>query len=183
MNANCTGYLTALYNEQTSTITFQNHSTKTKHILLVPPDSPLNNLFSLPPNPTYTILIGVTEKSSIIQIKVPADISCNDLPVLLSNQSLPLVNVQLILPVDPMTWNSLPTDTPGTRHDALVSISVDGTISFWASDLSSDKHDGNFRCTSSVRTGRRGIRMARCSSAQKTVLGLLFTKFSLLDAE
>ncbi|GJJ09914.1 hypothetical protein Clacol_004138 [Clathrus columnatus] len=166
----CIGHLTALHDEQSNTIVFQNHFTKTQHVLQVPP---LNNIFSLPSNQSHALLIGVTDKSSIIQIKVASDIACDESPVRLSDQSLPLNDLQHILPVDPMVWSSRPidmADTLLTQHDALVTISADGLLTFWASDVSSDNYKGSWRSTGSVATGRRGIRMARCSSAQKTVL-------------
>jgi hypothetical protein len=77
----------------------------------------------------------------------------------------------MILPVDPMAWSNSfgrPNSGPGTeQRDMLLSLSDSGELAFWApvSDKTSD-----WKCTGRVRTGRTGVRMARCSSAKKSVL-------------
>lgn len=77
----------------------------------------------------------------------------------------------LILPVDPMAWASSPKtfSLRGRQHDVLVSIADDGELAFWEIG----EKDGSFawRCTGKIRTGRKDIAMARCSSAKKTALG------------
>lgn len=72
-------------------------------------------------------------------------------------------------------------------HDALVSVSEDGHLEFWIPAIEHNAHvsssvtkstsvaDGTGRvgwtCTGGIRTGRTGIRLARCSSAKKTAIG------------
>lgn len=96
-----------------------------------------------------------------------------------SHNHLPLdVHPWLILPVDPMAWGM---KNEWVEHDALLSISEEGELAFWIpedrqvinglSTLNSG-HSG-WRCTGKVKTGRRPIRKARCSSAKKTALGKL----------
>ncbi|KDQ14428.1 hypothetical protein BOTBODRAFT_159267, partial [Botryobasidium botryosum FD-172 SS1] len=102
--------------------------------------------------------------------------------------------IALVLPVDPMAWASSPKTLSLRRrqHDVLVSISEEGELAFWefSVGLGSIKNsegerysaggggnegkgtgvDVTWRCTGKIRTGRRNIAMARCSSAKKTVL-------------
>ena len=128
-----------------------------------------------------------------------------------STSTLPLPTTPtFVLPVDPMAWSheppaayyrdscSLPkalvipaAPAPRTQaHDALVSVSGDGTLSFWtpalehnsnvtmttkgAAKLSTTTTDGagGWICTGSIRTGHTRIRLARCSSAKKTAIGM-----------
>lgn len=106
-------------------------------------------------------------------------------------------NLKFIIPVDPMGWTDL--YNPGTRTsdqaqmDALLSVSKDGELVFWAAEgpvsPSSSRSDSPtkakeeidpvskpnqsfWKCTGTVRTGRKGIRIAACSSAKKSVLGI-----------
>lgn len=74
------------------------------------------------------------------------------------------------------------------EHDVLLSVSECGELAFWvpeayASSSGGDKRvNGNglrsaangWRCTGRVRTERKGFNRARCSSAKKTALGMLF---------
>jgi hypothetical protein len=73
--------------------------------------------------------------------------------------------------------------------DVLVSVSADGVLSFWTAALEHNAKimmttrgaaqpstttvngGGGWVCTGSIRTGRTGIRLARCSSAKKTAVG------------
>ncbi|KAF8323322.1 hypothetical protein DL93DRAFT_2050227 [Clavulina sp. PMI_390] len=94
-----------------------------------------------------------------------------------STSSLPLESTaRIVLPVDPMAWSHDPlsSGSHAARHDALVSVSEDGTLSFWVPALENmGSNNGNsaaWICTGSIRTGRTGIRLARCSSAKKTAL-------------
>ncbi len=96
----------------------------------------------------------------------------------------------MILPVDPMAWvGQLGSGTRGTslEHDVLLSVSDDGELAFWVPGDDSgertkavDGHSANvlngagtsgWACTGKVRTGRKGVRIAGCSSAKKSVLG------------
>ena len=106
-------------------------------------------------------------------------------------------NLKFIIPVDPMGWTDL--YNPGTRSetqaqlDALLSVSNDGELAFWAAEVQSSpsssrsdspakvKEEVNlttkpnqsfWKCTGTVRTGRKDIRIAACSSAKKSVLGI-----------
>ena len=71
-----------------------------------------------------------------------------------------------------MAWGSYAVST---QHDVLVSISNEGELAFWVpepeSPCTQESERGKWRCTGSVHTSRKEIRMARCSSAKKTVLG------------
>lgn len=95
-------------------------------------------------------------------------------------------SLAFILPVDPMAWSGSPTSaigpgggpgpgggrrgqtTTAVAHDVLLSVSKDGELTFWVPE---EGTGGGWRVTGRVRTGRRGIRMVRCSSAKKSVLG------------
>jgi len=52
------------------------------------------------------------------------------------------------------------------ERDVLLSVGSDGELMFWMPER---KRVG-WCCTGKVRTGRTNLRMARCSSAKKTVL-------------
>lgn len=92
-----------------------------------------------------------------------------------------------IVPVDPMSWNPpsdagqsvgpfglLPKAITDANRDAFVSISPEGELAFWAAVASNGKNGElpGWRCTGHVRTQRKKITMAQCSSAKKTVLGM-----------
>jgi hypothetical protein len=120
----------------------------------------LTDLFLIPPNhDSLTCLIGITETFQILQIHAmhPPEPSLT----LHSATSLPttFVKLALILPVDPMVWTANGADT-------LLTISKDGDLGFWTGDQSE-----GWRKTGSVRTGRKNILRARCSSTKKSVLG------------
>ncbi|KAF8500659.1 WD repeat-containing protein [Hysterangium stoloniferum] len=165
------GNTTALFDPSRNQLIIQNHSRTTPDIfkLAVPP---LTSLFSIPSAQSHTLLIGITQESSIVQIHVPSAPTTETVPTLHSNTSLPLSTPPpFILPVDPTTW---PKYAVSTEADVLMSISTDGVLSFWVPGAelgSSPECDrGKWRCTGSVHTLRQDIRMARCSSTKKTVL-------------
>lgn len=66
----------------------------------------------------------------------------------------------------------------------LLSVSEDGVLAFWVleersggNDAGRRNRDGNgngsdWRCTETIRTGRKGFRLANCSSAKKSALGM-----------
>lgn len=80
------------------------------------------------------------------------------------------------------------------EHDVLLSVSEEGEIAFWVPENGltsttstgagngiskglSGKHSQQmqqaaWKCTGKVRTGRKGLAIARCSSVKKSVLGL-----------
>jgi hypothetical protein len=66
-----------------------------------------------------------------------------------------------------MGWISS-RDTAGMERDVLLSVGRDGELMFWVPD----GNGTGWRRTGRVRTGRTNIRMARCSSAKKTVLSV-----------
>jgi len=104
-------------------------------------------------------------------------------------------NLKFIIPVDPMGWTDLyhtRTTTPNQAQvDALLSVNEDGDLAFWAPedqpspsnsrpDSRSKAREVNpipkqsrsfWQCTGTVRTGRKGLRVAACSSTKKSVLG------------
>ncbi|KAL1738753.1 RAVE protein 1 C terminal-domain-containing protein, partial [Schizophyllum fasciatum] len=79
----------------------------------------------------------------------------------------------LVRQVDPMAWGLGRAWTgehdvgAWTEHDVLLSVSDAGDLAFWVPEAAGTH---GWRCTGAVRTGRRGIRKARCSSAKKTAL-------------
>ena len=101
--------------------------------------------------------------------------------------------LKLVIPVDPMGWTELydtrAKSSDRARSDALLSVSEDGELVFWTpqDQLSSSNATPNTRevldarsrpdqsfwkCTGTVRTGRKGLRIAACSSTKKSVLGI-----------
>lgn len=119
----------------------------------------LTKLFLIPPNhETITCLVGISADFQIFQIhaKHPPNPSLT----IHSTTSLPgHVRPSLIVPVDPMVWNR-------TASELIVSISKEGDLDFWAEESSH-----GWKATGRVRTGKKNIYRARCSSAKKTVLG------------
>jgi len=105
-------------------------------------------------------------------------------------------NLKFIIPVDPMGWTDLyhtRTTTPNQAQvDALLSVNEGGDLAFWAPEdqpsPSSSRSDSRskareevdsitkpsqsfWKCTGTVQTGRKGLRIAACSSTKKSVLG------------
>jgi hypothetical protein len=105
-------------------------------------------------------------------------------------------NLKFIIPVDPMGWTDLyHTGTIGLNQaqvDALLSVNEDGELAFWAPEdqlsPSSSRSDSRsiareevdpilkptqpfWKRTGTVRTGRKSLRIAACSSTKKSVLG------------
>lgn len=106
----------------------------------------------------------------------------------------------VVLPVDPMAWSTGVRNGTGEPRDVLLSVSEDGELAFWALEedfaaaaggaggveqegKGGQKECGDgaseWKCTGRVRTGRRGIGRARCSSAKKSALGAFSFYFSL----
>jgi hypothetical protein len=95
---------------------------------------------------------------------------------ILSVSKLSLPDVQLILPVDPMAWATYPETA---YREMLLCASSEGVLSFWAPE-----NDCQWVMTGRVPTGRHQIRLARCSSAKKTVLGIgssILFYYTLID--
>lgn len=79
-----------------------------------------------------------------------------------------------------MAWSVEKTRWPGggggggSVNDVLLSVSEEGELAFWALDEEAAAAGGEpWRCTEKVRTGRKGFKTARCSSAKKSALGML----------
>lgn len=139
--------------------------------LFVPP---LSTAFSLRRGDELWSLIGVAEDLSIVHVHV--NLKPSPSLTLHSHSSLPLPKPMMILPVDPMAWSGTMNGIDETaEHDVILSVSTEGELSFWVTENRSKAADG-WICTGKVTTQRIGIRMARCSSAKKTVLGELTTR-------
>lgn len=145
---------------------------------------------------SHTVL-AVTNDHRILIIH--ANLSPNPSLSIRLETSLPLSSPPtLILPVDPMAWSGTSGEASAFiahSHDTLLSVSDDGELAFWVPEnglldlLGGDvKTNGihvngalvngdaqtpsnGWRCTGRVRTGRRGLSRAACSSAKKSVLG------------
>ncbi|KAH8998842.1 RAVE protein 1 C terminal-domain-containing protein [Lactarius hatsudake] len=129
---------------------------------------PISSLFSLPSRNSapYECIYAITADLAPTIFHIHA--MSEGLPSLsvISQTALPLPSpVAFILPVDPMGWISS-RDTAGMERDVLLSVGRDGELMFWVPD----GNGTGWRRTGRLRTGRTSIRMARCSSAKKTVL-------------
>jgi hypothetical protein len=123
-----------------------------------------------------------------------ADVDASDAPdvELVSHESIPVTGrVAHVLPVDPMGWHQSVIDwtTDSPAQDMVLTISEEGVLEFWrprlgahmvngryTSHAHAGKGNGNAHSDAAwtrsgvVRTDRKGIRAARCSSRKKTVL-------------
>ncbi|KIK91309.1 hypothetical protein PAXRUDRAFT_34992 [Paxillus rubicundulus Ve08.2h10] len=151
------GKLVATYSSESAILTLHSRPPSTLHLPRV------SCLFSTPSRLEHESIIGLTEDKSLFHVHISG--SSNPTLVLYSYNSLPLSQIpKLIIPVDPMAWSRTATLK---EHDNLLSISEDGELCFWT--LEHGKTPG-WRCNGRVRTGRKGFKMARCSSAKKSVL-------------
>ena len=66
-----------------------------------------------------------------------------------------------------MAWSS--NQGTASERDVLLSLSSTGELEFWVPE---DNVAQPWRRTGKVRTGRIGLRKARCSSAKKTALSM-----------
>lgn len=72
-------------------------------------------------------------------------------------------------------------------HDVLLSVAENGELAFWVPEAYASSSRGmngsgggtGWRCTGRVRTERTGFNRARCSSAKKTALGMLYAISSI----
>ncbi|KAI0673553.1 WD repeat-containing protein [Trametes maxima] len=139
----------------------------------------LVSLFALSPHShsdPHRTIIGITASRTIAVILATISGPSPSL-ALLSESSLPLPrSPKMILPVDPMAWvGQYGSGTRGIAqaHDVLLSVSEEGELAFWIPEEKTRGRDGQkigWKCTGQVRTGRKGLSMARCSSAKKSVL-------------
>jgi hypothetical protein len=131
---------------------------------------PISSLFSLPSRNAelYECIYAITADLTPTICHIHAMSGALPSLSMVSQTALPLPSpVAFILPVDPMGWISS-RDTAGMERDVLLSVGGDGEVMFWVPD----GNGTGWRCTGRVRTGRASIRMARCSSAKKTVLSV-----------
>jgi hypothetical protein len=107
--------------------------------------------------------------------------------ILISHSRLPVeladncAKPHLILPVDPMGWHQSVVDwtTNTPAQDMVLSVTQDGVLEFWRPKLgltvqskgNKDGADVAWTRSGIVRTGKKNILRARCSSRKKTVLG------------
>ncbi|KIJ68609.1 hypothetical protein HYDPIDRAFT_24869 [Hydnomerulius pinastri MD-312] len=151
------GKLVATYSAESAILTLHSNPSSTLHLPRI------SCLFSTPSRLEHESIAGLTEDKSIFHIHITG--SPNPTLVLYSHNSLPLPETpKLILPVDPMAWSKTATLE---EHDNLLSVSEDGELCFWILD---HETSSGWRCTGRVKTGRKDFRMARCSSAKKSVL-------------
>ncbi|KAH9996446.1 RAVE protein 1 C terminal-domain-containing protein [Russula vinacea] len=119
------------------------------------PLPPISSLFSLPPRSAapYECIYAVTTDPIPSICHIHAVSGETPSLTLISQTALPLSSPSVfILPVDPM--GGVSSLGPAVmERDVLLSVDKNG-----------------WRCTGRVRTGRKNLRMARCSSAKKTVL-------------
>lgn len=140
------------------------HSQPPVHLSL----PPVTSVFVIPSSAHQSSIVAIASDHSVFHIHI--SYSPQPSLVMHSHTSLPLASPpMIILPVDPMAW-SLPYMATGQSiHDVLLSISETGELAFWSFD-EREESDTGWRCTGTVRTGRKNIRMARCSSAKKSAL-------------
>ncbi|KAF5385516.1 hypothetical protein D9757_005413 [Collybiopsis confluens] len=173
------GRLFATYLKSKSTLTL--HTSPTTSVSL--PN--IQSLFTTPSSNGYghDSILGITADTDIahVYLSVEEENDTSSFPALSLHRHnrLPLATLPAIIqPVDPMAWGM---KNEWVEHDAVLSISEVGELAFWipeerrvaalngASSSSHSDHPG-WKCTGRVKTGRRGIRSARCSSAKKTAL-------------
>ncbi|TDL28114.1 hypothetical protein BD410DRAFT_870276 [Rickenella mellea] len=161
-----------LYNEASQTLSLQPAEPAT--VLVVPK---LASLFCLPSNESNTSVIGITPDCDIVHIRVSGISITPPAMKMYAQTRLPLQTPpKMIMPVDPMAWSDASRDasknTDERKHDVLLSVTEDGELSYWVAKAAGHPNEGydSWFCTGSVRTGRRGMRMARCSSAKKSAL-------------
>ncbi|TFK30799.1 WD repeat-containing protein [Coprinopsis marcescibilis] len=124
----------------------------------------LESLFTMPSPNGCELIIAITEDFDVIQIMV------TDEPApqfsIKYRSKLPISSpLRFIQPVDPMAWGTSNRDW--TEHDALLSVSDDGELAFWAPETF---NGSPWKCTGTVKTDRSGFKKAKCSSMKKTAL-------------
>ncbi|KAE9408257.1 WD repeat-containing protein [Gymnopus androsaceus JB14] len=143
----------------------------------------LNSVFTTPSSDSHDSILGITADLAIAHVHLTVeapnigDSTRSSVTLSLHSHSHLPTDGQpiLIQPVDPMAWGM---KNQWVEHDALLSISEAGELAFWAPEerdvvanvSGASMSSSGWRCTGRVKTGRRGIRKARCSSAKKTAL-------------
>ena len=149
------GHAYVLYEEDPSSLIAYDRSGLAVCVFEIPP---LRTLFSVPSGSRDSMILAVTQDFTLIQIS-----TLNSQLSMLSSTRLSLPDIQHVLPVDPMAWATYPEIAYG---EVLLCATSGGELSFCTPE-----NDQQWIMTGSVHTGRRDIRLARCSSAKKTVLG------------
>ncbi|KAI1793966.1 RAVE protein 1 C terminal-domain-containing protein [Ganoderma leucocontextum] len=173
----------ATYSSETGLLTLH---TSPSASLSVPSLSLLFVLSAPHSNPVRT-LVGVTASQTVLLISATLSGPSPSL-MLVSQHALPLAAPpKMVLPVDPMAWvGQLASKSDAMAgHDVLLSVSEDGELAFWIPEnvlfISTANGDARvtnsvakaetvWKCTGKVRTGKKGITMASCSSAKKSCL-------------
>ncbi|PBL01184.1 WD repeat-containing protein [Armillaria gallica] len=162
----------ATYNTSDTTLTLHTH----------PPSSltlpSISSFFTLPSKSDAESIIGITDDLSVYHIQLRNEASTT--LFLHSHGPLPLSSPPaMIVPVDPMAWG---LDHPWMEHDVLLSVSDVGELGFWVpqengpeaspAGLNGKQNStaSTWVCTGTVRTSRKAIKRAKCSSAKKTAL-------------
>ncbi|KAG6836376.1 hypothetical protein H0H93_008676 [Arthromyces matolae] len=150
--------------------TFVTYLEKNKTITLhsVPPQKitipSIAFLFSTLSEDEGDSIVGITSDLSILQFRAYSGPSPS--LTLRSQSTLPLpYPPKFILPVDPMAWGQRQLRV---EPDVLLSVSHEGELNFWVPEITQTPP---WVRTGIVKTGRRDIRKASCSSAKKTALG------------
>ncbi|KAK0464982.1 RAVE protein 1 C terminal-domain-containing protein [Desarmillaria tabescens] len=162
----------ATYNTSDTTLTLH---TQPPSSLTLPS---INSFFTLPSKSDAESIIGITDDLSVYHIQLRTAGSTT--LFLHSHGPLPLSSPPaMIVPVDPMAWG---LDHPWMKHDVLLSVSDVGELGFWvpqengpegaSAGLNGRENStaSTWVCTGKVRTGRKAIKRAKCSSAKKTAL-------------
>lgn len=174
------GKLIALYtNEPQPRI--QLFSVDTTELLASEPVPQLTTLLYLNLGESH-VLIGITEARSIVKIQINvAMLGGKRLYTLVISPPTELSNSESLIfvtAIDPMGWSKAARSQDRRAHDTLMSLSDSGELVFWCYD--EHARPGQWLRSGRVRTGRSGYRLASCSSAKKTALGITLPSFILI---
>lgn len=178
----CEGRTFATYNTSDTTLTLHTH----------PPSSltlpSISSFFTLPSKSDAESIIGITDDLSVCHIQLRNEASTT--LFLHSHGPLPLSSPPaMIVPVDPMAWG---LDHPWMEHDVLLSVSDVGELGFWVPQENGPEASpaglngrqnstaSTWVCTGTVRTSRKAIKRAKCSSAKKTALSMFVSPANLI---
>ncbi|KAH6916877.1 WD repeat-containing protein [Coprinopsis sp. MPI-PUGE-AT-0042] len=152
------GHRWATYQRESGTLTLHSDPIQTLPL----PD--LENLFTMPSPDGCEYIIAISHDFTVIQIM--ATDTPNPHLFLVSRGQLPVsAPLRFIQPVDPMAWGS--NKREWTTHDALLSVTLEGELAFWAPESS---NGSSWKCTGRIKTERSGFKKAKCSSMKKTAL-------------
>ncbi|KIY70161.1 hypothetical protein CYLTODRAFT_348194 [Cylindrobasidium torrendii FP15055 ss-10] len=122
--------------------------------------------YTLPSRTGRDFIIAVTATMDIVLVRPGQKARISKLPI---------EDIVAVLPVDPMAWG---LSHHWVAHDVLLSVSREGVLAFWIpedAEGAASQEEGSdegvvWTCTGTVKTGKTGIKKARCSSAKKTAL-------------